>query len=429
MNTRIGKRSAMTVLLAVLVCGLVFAAGSKESSQNAVIGRIVEVAEPGDSPVFTVRLADGTTKTVVADAKTKGSLPPSSLSVGDYVEMDLDGTDYAVALRWVNPLVSLGTITANINKTAVNKPESLVNRFSYTYGYLMIKSLAQQGLYFDMDYYVRGTLDAIQVAASKPITDFLTEDEMNDTVKKYQDEVWSKGTAPQAFAGTDLTDLESIGELEKPTDLFPTFSYTYGYLVTTSMLRQGLTVNGPYFAYGMLDTATDSNPLLTDEEMQQTFTEYQKALNEQMLSQNKEKEVAFLAANKSQEGVTVTDSGLQYQVLVASDGKQPGPHDSVTFHYQLKTLDGQILEDSKKNGGDAPTMALDNVVAGLKEGIPLMNVGSSYRFFIPAELAYGDEGAGNIEPGEMIVFDIDLIGTKSPEEASAETVTQPSATK
>lgn len=160
-----------------------FAAGSKESSQNAVIGRIVEVAEPGDSPVFTVRLADGTTKTVVADAKTKGSLPPSSLSVGDYVEMDLDGTDYAVALRWVNPLVSLGTITANINKTAVNKPESLVNRFSYTYGYLMIKSLAQQGLYFDMDYYVRGTLDAIQVAASKPITDFLTEDEMNDTVK------------------------------------------------------------------------------------------------------------------------------------------------------------------------------------------------------------------------------------------------------
>lgn len=58
--------------------------------------------------------------------------------------------------------------------------------------------------------------------------------------------------------------------------------------------------------------------------------------------------MAFLAANKSQEGVTVTDSGLQYQVLVASDGKQPGPHDSVTFHYQLKTLDGQILEDSKR---------------------------------------------------------------------------------
>ncbi|MCH3908495.1 MAG: FKBP-type peptidyl-prolyl cis-trans isomerase [Sphaerochaeta sp.] len=419
MNTRIGKKCAVACLMLVMVSVAVFAAGSKESSQDAVIGRIVEILEPGQQPVFTVRLADGTTKTVVADEETAGVLPPSSISVGDYVEMDLDGTDYAVALRWVNPLVSLGSIDVNINQSAVNKPEGLVNRFSYTYGYLLIKSLSQQGLYFDIDYYVRGTLDAIQASAGKSITVFFTEDEMNAFVQQYQDDIWNKGTAPKEFSGLELTDLESIGEMQKPNDLFQNFSYTYGYLVTYNMLKQGLTINGPYFSYGMLDMALGSNPLLTDEEMQQTFTEYQQQLTNQTISQNKEKEAAFLSANKNQAGVVTTDSGLQYQVLVSSDGKKPGPHDTVTFHYQLKTLDGQILEDSKKDGGDAPAMPLDGVIAGLQEGIPLMNVGSSFRFFIPSALAYGDGGAGNIQPGEMIIFDIDLIDTKSPDATPA----------
>jgi len=420
MNTR-SKKGALILLTLILACGLVFAAGSKESAPSATIGRIVEILEPGENPVFTARLADGTTLTVVADANTKSSVPVASLSVGDYVEMNLDNTDYATELRWVNPLVSMGSIEVNINKSAANKPESLINRFSYTYGYLMIKSLSQQGLYFDIDYYVRGSLDAIQVAVGKPIKDFFSQDEMNSIVQQYQDEVWNKGTAPTAFSGTELTDLEAIGEMEKPNELFKNFSYTYGYLVTYNMLKQGLSINGPYFSYGMLDVATQANPLLSEDEMQKTFEEYQQAILEQMLSQNKQKEDTFLAANKNQSGIVVTDSGLQYLVLVSSDGKKPAAKDLVTFHYQLKNLNGDILQDSKQNGGEAPTMALESVIAGLQEGIPLMTVGSTYRFFVPANLAYGDAGTDSIQPGEMIIFDISLLDTKSAEEAAATT--------
>ena len=108
--------------------------------------------------------------------------------------------------------------------------------------------------------------------------------------------------------------------------------------------------------FNMLDVATQANPLLSEDEMQKTFEEYQQAILEQMLSQNKQKEDTFLAANKNQSGIVVTDSGLQYLVLVSSDGKKPAAKDLVTFHYQLKNLNGDILQDSKQNGGEAPTM-------------------------------------------------------------------------
>jgi FKBP-type peptidyl-prolyl cis-trans isomerase FkpA len=417
MTKRILMKTTMVTLALVLAGGFLFAAGAKETAPNAVTGRIIEIPETGDAPVFTVRLTDGSSVTLVADGNTESAVPVSELQMGDYIEFVADETSYAKNIRWITPIVSLGYKDVSISKSVVMKPTSLENRFSYTYGYLLLKSFASQGLYFDIDYFVRGTLDAIQVYAQKPITEFFSGDDMNALVQQYQDEVWSKGTAPTAFSGTMYTDLESIGEMAKPEELFQSFSYVYGYLVTYNMMGQGLSINGPYFAYGMLALGTDDVPVLSDEEMQAAFSEMQAEMQKQyeaMVAELKVKNLAtaeaFLADNGKKDGVVTTASGLQYQVITTGTGAQPAATDNVTFNYVLKDIEGKVLQDSKASGDTAPTMALANLVPGLQEGIPLMKVGSSYRFWLHPTLAYGENGAGeDIQPNQMIIFDVELI--------------------
>lgn len=402
--------------------GTLFAAGIKESEPNAVVVRIVEVLDRSENPVFNVRTETGEIYTIVADTKTKSDYPLSSLSSGDYIEAVVDETSYASSIRYASPLVAMGAYgDINISRASVMKPVSLGNRFSYTYGYLLFKSLASQGLYFDVDYYVRGTLDSIQVRAEKQITNFFTDSEMTDLINKYQDEVWSQGNAPKEFSGTKYFDLESIGEMEKPTDLLSSFSYAYGYVVMTNMMASGLAVNGPYYAYGMLAYGTGDLPLMSDDEMQQAFTEYQDELKKQYDAQMKEigeknlaTAEAFLADNKKKDGVHTTESGLQYMPIVESDGIHPKADDTVVFHYILKDLEGNVLQDSHTSSDStAPTMIIANLVPGLQEGLPLMGIGSTYRFWLHPSLAYGEAGAGNnIYPNECIVFDIELQSIK-----------------
>lgn len=138
--------------------------------------------------------------------------------------------------------------------------------------------------------------------------------------------------------------------------------------------------------------------------------------NEQANQENmeqKETEVTetktFLELNKEKDGIEVTTSGLQYQVLLAGTGKTPGPTDNVTVHYEGTLLDGTIF-DSSYERGEVIEFPLNRVIKGWTEGLQLMQEGAKYKFFIPSELAYGAGGAGgSIGPNEDLIFTVELI--------------------
>lgn len=123
----------------------------------------------------------------------------------------------------------------------------------------------------------------------------------------------------------------------------------------------------------------------------------------------KEEGAKFLAENAKKEGITVTKSGLQYEVLTEGTGKKPKATDTVRCHYEGRLLDGSVFDSSYKRNAPAD-FGLQQVIAGWTEGVQLMSEGSKFRFYIPYMLAYGEGGAGAmIPPFATLIFDVELI--------------------
>ena len=117
----------------------------------------------------------------------------------------------------------------------------------------------------------------------------------------------------------------------------------------------------------------------------------------------------FLEQNAKNDSVVQTESGLQYMVLKEGNGAKPGPTDTVTVHYTGKLIDGTVFDSSVENG-EPISFPLNGVIPGWTEGLQLMSEGSKYRLFIPSELAYGAQGAGDvILPNSTLIFDVELI--------------------
>ena len=117
----------------------------------------------------------------------------------------------------------------------------------------------------------------------------------------------------------------------------------------------------------------------------------------------------FLAQNAAQDNVTTTASGLQYEVLRAADGPKPSDDSIITVHYKGELIDGTEFDSSYKRG-EPNTFPLSGTIPGWIEGLQLMSVGSQYRLVMPAELAYGDAGAGElIGPGATLIFEVELL--------------------
>ena len=132
-------------------------------------------------------------------------------------------------------------------------------------------------------------------------------------------------------------------------------------------------------------------------------------MNEQKYATVKQKGTAYLASNAKLDGVTVTDSGLQYSVMTSADGARPAATDNVAVHYLGTLLDGTEF-DSSYSRGEPATFALNQVIPGWTEGVQLMNEGSKFKFVIPYQLAYGERGAGNsIGPFETLIFEVELL--------------------
>lgn len=121
--------------------------------------------------------------------------------------------------------------------------------------------------------------------------------------------------------------------------------------------------------------------------------------------QNKQAGEAYLAQNKTKEGVQTTASGLQYQVLAVGSGRQPLATDSVTVNYKGSLIDGKEFDS-----GESISFPLNGVIPGWTEGLQLMKEGAKYRFVIPSELAYGEAGAARvIPPNATLIFDVELL--------------------
>ena len=186
-------------------------------------------------------------------------------------------------------------------------------------------------------------------------------------------------------------------------------SYALGLSMGGNLIGSGvrkLDIND--FADGLRAVYEGAEKKMEFDEAKQIVSEFFTNLEKELLEMNERMGREFLEQNKNVEGVKVTESGLQYQVVEEGDGIQPGPDDVVTVHYTGRLIDGTVFDDSLERGEPA-TFALGQVIPGWTEGLQLMREGAAYRLFIPSELAYGSHGAGPIRPNSTLIFDVKLL--------------------
>jgi len=190
-------------------------------------------------------------------------------------------------------------------------------------------------------------------------------------------------------------------------------SYGLGMMIGERVLKQYGDLNYDLLMQGMQAQQAGSETLLSMDEAQAALQAQQQAVAEMASAEAQEEGAAFLKDNMAREGVMVTDSGLQYEVVTDAEGPKPTVDDTVSVHYVGTLMDGTEFDSSIARGEPA-SFPLKGVIPGWTEGLQLMNVGSKYRFVIPSDLAYGDRGAGEaIGPGETLIFEVELLEIKS----------------
>jgi FKBP-type peptidyl-prolyl cis-trans isomerase FklB len=189
-------------------------------------------------------------------------------------------------------------------------------------------------------------------------------------------------------------------------------SYIIGMDIGNNLKKQSIDVDPNILAKGVKDALAGGKPLLTEQEIRETMTAFQKemmAKQEVVAKKNKEQGDAFLAENKKKEGVKTLPSGLQYKVIKAGTGKKPKLSETVIAHYRGTLIDGNEFDSSYKRGQPA-TFQVSGVIPGWTEALQLMEEGAKWQLFIPSNLAYGERGAGGvIGPNATLVFEIELI--------------------
>lgn len=187
-------------------------------------------------------------------------------------------------------------------------------------------------------------------------------------------------------------------------------SYALGMVIGENLKGLGVQhVETGDFGNGVQAVLTGGSTALTTLEAQATVRQFLAQQEEERGKFVRQAGEEFLAANKSQPGVTTTASGLQYLVLQEGTGRQPSATSRVKCHYEGRLTDGTVFDSSYRRGEPA-TFPLDGVIAGWTEGLQLMKEGAKYRFFIPYALGYGTRGAGqSIPPYAALVFDVELL--------------------
>jgi FKBP-type peptidyl-prolyl cis-trans isomerase FklB len=214
-----------------------------------------------------------------------------------------------------------------------------------------------------------------------------------------------------------------FAEPQELTSAKDRLSYSMGVATGTQLKRQSIDVNADMFSKGIKDVLSGGTLMMTEQEVQETLTNFQKDLAEkqatrqkELAEKNKKDGEAFLAENMKKEGVKTLPSGLQYKVIKEGTGRTPKETDTVVTHYKGSLIDGSEFDSSYKRGQPA-TFPVKGVIKGWTEALQLMKEGSTWQLFVPADLAYGERGAGSvIGPNATLIFEVELLSIKDAEE-------------
>jgi FKBP-type peptidyl-prolyl cis-trans isomerase len=199
-------------------------------------------------------------------------------------------------------------------------------------------------------------------------------------------------------------------------------SYGIGVDAAKSFLKRGIDLDPEILTRGFMDAYSGSELLMSEDEIREALISFQNEMTQKseeavkaLTEKNKKEGEAFLSGNKTKEGVVTLASGLQYKILKAGEGKQPTEEDIVEAHYRGTFIDGREF-DSSYTRGQSAKFPLNRIIAGWKEALKLMPVGSKWQLFVPSDLAYGAEGRELIEPNAVLIFEVELLAILPSEE-------------
>jgi FKBP-type peptidyl-prolyl cis-trans isomerase len=212
-----------------------------------------------------------------------------------------------------------------------------------------------------------------------------------------------ENTSGEKDVSTEISD-------ESPAD--SDTSYAFGVVLGSDLKQFGIQFDYDALAQGIREAIEGQEPRISMEEAVGLVQSAYMATITRQAEESRKKNDQFLAENSKKTGVVITSSGLQYEVVVQGQGGNPSAADVVTVNYEGKLIDGTVF-DSSYTRGEPAEFSLDQVIPGWSEGIQLMNVGSTYRLYIPSSLAYGEQGAGNmIPPNSALIFQVELLSIK-----------------
>ena len=192
------------------------------------------------------------------------------------------------------------------------------------------------------------------------------------------------------------------------------FSYSVGHQVGSNLKSSGFEIDVEQVLLGLKDALAGKDSSFNEKQFRDAISALRRIAAEKALERGK----VFLAENTKKPGVKTTKSGLQYLVLKAGTGETPTAESTVSTHYKGRLISGSIFDGSyqgdEPTAGDQPvSFPVGGVIKGWTEALQLMKAGDRWRLFIPSNLAYGEQGAGqSIGPNETLIFDIELISVK-----------------
>ncbi|WP_075185033.1 FKBP-type peptidyl-prolyl cis-trans isomerase [Teredinibacter haidensis] len=206
---------------------------------------------------------------------------------------------------------------------------------------------------------------------------------------------------------TDTTQLDTLTSSESRV------SYGIGLQVGKQLSSNRFEgMNYKAVARGVIDALEGNEPCVAESDLQAAFAEIRQRIEAQQAEQSKTQAAegeAFLAENAKKPGITVTESGLQYETLQTGEGEKPSANSTVRTHYHGTLTDGTVF-DSSVDRGEPAEFPVNGVIAGWTEALQMMTVGSKWRLYVPYQLAYGERGAGgSIGPYAALIFDVELL--------------------
>lgn len=432
------RKRLLSIITLLLVSTLLFAAGAKEVASDETVVKVLSV-ETTDDGYFrlTVQRTDGTVVIYTAGDETVFSVPAQQIHEGSVLAikdngiatMSIPAQMFPTEIRDLTLGVSLGAYSFDWAEPGLGAPavqesslwditlaEDLQSRFSYAYAYDLFSSYADQGVTFRGSYLARGILDFYD--GTEPL---IPVSSMAEDVDLYISTIFNNNVAESTGpAPSSMDEIYAITDFE---DLSQRFSYAYGYATAVQDYVSMIQVDPASFVEGALTAVYGLEPLMDASARETVVNDYVTQLVndytaqiEALAAENLQKAEAFLAENKSVEGIVETESGLQYEVVRQGDGAVPADGDTVIVNYTLRDIDGNMLETA-----DGAQFSLSGLIPGFAEAVMNMQVGGEVIAYVHPDLGYGESGAGTaVEPNALLIFDIELTGIAEPAAETAQ---------